>query len=314
MMKKLIILILVFGTSNCFAQLTIKYFDFVWKETVFKSATFMAEIQKTDSGFYRHDYFLPSHNLQMVGLYKDSACEISNGYFTYYHVNEKVSKKGKYINDEKQGLWLSYHNTGILSDSSFYDKGNGIGMSKGWYRNEVLSDSIIYGKEDSQENYYWFDNGIAFSNGNKIGDKKIGTWKYFHKNGKVAAIEDYNLDTLKSRLYFDEKEIQIKDTANRDKDATFKKGLEDWRKFIIKNLKTPRDYDPSIKNIITVVIAFTIDEEGNVVDPYVDIPYIKTFDNAAMDLIKKSPKWNPAIDHNRKVKSLYRQPISFALE
>jgi antitoxin component YwqK of YwqJK toxin-antitoxin module len=313
-MKKLILILFLLASASCFAQTTIKYFDYSWKETDLKTAAFMGEIEKTDSGFLRHDYFLPSHNMQMKGLYKDSACKVQDGYFTYYYANEKISKIGKYKDDEFEGLWLSYNHTGVLSDSTFYKKGKPVGISKGWYENGVLSNSVVYEKDGTQNLNFWFDNGNEFSKGKRIEDKKVDTWQYFHKNGKIAAIEKYNLDTLKSREYYNEDGVLVKDTTNRDTGAIFKSGTDKWKKFIIKNLETPRGYESKNKKIITVVISFTIDEEGNVVNPWVYTPYIKIFDNAALDLIKKSPKWNPAIDHHRRVKAFFSQPISYALE
>jgi periplasmic protein TonB len=117
-----------------------------------------------------------------------------------------------------------------------------------------------------------------------------------------------------SRIYFDEAGNALADTSNNDADAMFKGGKEKWKKFLTKNLEFPYNYNLVNTNVVTVVIAAIIDEEGNILDPYVDTPFNTVFDEEALRVIKKSPKWSPRIDHNRRVRMYVRQPISFAQE
>lgn len=62
---------------------------------------------------------------------------------------------------------------------------------------------------------------------------------------------------------------------------------------------------------ITVVVAATIDEDGNILDPFVLVPFYKAFDEMALSIFKKSPKWLSAIKHNRAVFTRVSQPITF---
>ena len=102
------------------------------------------------------------------------------------------------------------------------------------------------------------------------------------------------------------------DTSNRDKGAIFKGSEIKWRNFLENNLEFPRHIKLVNTDIITVVLNATIDEEGNVGDVYVEIPFHPEFDDEALRVMKKSPKWTPAIKNNRKIKSYIRQPISFS--
>ena len=61
-----------------------------------------------------------------------------------------------------------------------------------------------------------------------------------------------------------------------------------------------------------MVVTGTKDEDGNVLDPFVEIPFDKNFDNIAITIFKKSPKWLPAIRYNRPVVQTVRQPITFS--
>ncbi|MEO6540277.1 MAG: energy transducer TonB, partial [Ferruginibacter sp.] len=140
---------------------------------------------------------------------------------------------------------------------------------------------------------------------------KDGAWQYFHKNGKRAAVEEYKQDALVSRIYFDESGRQLTDTTNKDRPSAFKGGPKKWRSFLLDNL----DFLDGVKLVntffVTVVVAITIDEDGNITDAYVDVPVSPAFDAQALKVINKSPAWLPAIDHNRRIKSFHKQAITF---
>jgi outer membrane biosynthesis protein TonB len=55
-----------------------------------------------------------------------------------------------------------------------------------------------------------------------------------------------------------------------------------------------------------------VDEEGTIQDAEVTGSLHPDFDKVALEAIKNSPKWIPAIDHNRKIKAYRRQPVTFA--
>ena len=62
---------------------------------------------------------------------------------------------------------------------------------------------------------------------------------------------------------------------------------------------------------ITVVVMATVDEAGNVTDAYVAVPFHPLFDKEVLRVIKRSPKWAPAILHNRYVKDWIWEPVDF---
>jgi hypothetical protein len=57
-----------------------------------------------------------------------------------------------------------------------------------------------------------------------------------------------------------------------------------------------------------------IDEEGKVQNLYVSIPFHPVFDKIALRMVQESPKWLPAISHNRTVSTWFTQPVSFVQE
>ena len=310
-MKILILSFCIITALHTQAQTT-QYYNWQWKPCDVSLARFYAVIKKTDSGWLRNDFFMATHKLQMSGLYKDEATELKNGWFMYFYSNGNLSSAGRYVNGKKGGLWLSYHYNGTARDSSVYETGNIKGTSIGWYNNGYMADSAVYTSDGKAVYVSWFDDGTPSSAGRLANNKKEGNWQYFNKNGNRAALEKYQEDILISRIYYDEHGTQLADTSNRDKGAMFKGSDIKWRNFLENNLEFPRHIKLVNTDIITVVLNATIDEEGNVGDVYVEIPFTPEFDDEALRVMKKSPKWTPAIKNNRKIKSYIRQPISFS--
>lgn len=309
-MKKIILTQLIFACIVARGQTIQKFYDWQWEPCEPALSRFYSMIKKTDSGWFRNDYYTANDNLQMIGLFKDSACKIKNGMFTFFYANGKVSDQGRYIDDKSDGLELSYYNNGMMSDSIVYDLDTPIGTELSWYPNGQILDSIVHNNDGSDVEVYWFDNGLPSSTGNNKNEKKEGKWIYYHKSGKTAAIENYKNGKLLSGKYYNEegKEMNVK---SRDREAQFAGGLSKWRTYLKANLHSPSDYILQNTFVVTIVIAATIDENGNIEDAFVEIPFNATFDTEALRVVKESPKWIPAIDNNRRIKMKVRQPVTF---
>lgn len=136
----------------------------------------------------------------------------------------------------------------------------------------------------------------------------------FHKNGKVSATEIYENDKLVDKQYFNEEGNTLSDTSSRDKQATFKGGLQGWQKFIMKQLYFPDEYKILNADQAVVVLDALIDEDGNMTQVEVNTSFHPDFDRIAVNALRKSPKWTPAIKHNRRVKYAITQPVTFSQE
>lgn len=308
-MKKIFLCLFLFTALYAAAQ-NKKYYDWEWKPCNAEDARFVSLTDKTDSGWVRRDFYLSTKKSQMKGLYKDSALKTENGWFRYFYVNQVLSSQGNYVNGKKDGLWLSYYFNGMRKDSAVYEAGFP-GTIKGWHSNGYLADSSVYNKDGSAMHAYWFDNGQPSHSGKSFRRKREGLWKFFHKNGMLAAMEEYGQDELLSRVYYDEAGLRSADTTSKDRTAGFKGGNKKWRSFLLNNL----DFLDGVKLVntyfVTVVVAVTIDEQGNITDAYVEVPVSPKFDEQALKVINKSPAWIPAIDHNRNIKYHKRQAITF---
>jgi antitoxin component YwqK of YwqJK toxin-antitoxin module len=290
-----------------------KFYDLNWKETDAAHARFFSEVKKTDSGWHRADYFLhEENNIQMDGTYLDSACKIANGIFYYFHYNKKISMYGRYVNGKKEGLWLSYYKNGVMKDSSTYKSGGKIGTSQSWYPNGNPKDSIVIG-ESLATNVTWFDNGQLSSAGrtnNK--DKMVGVWQFYHINGKLASKEVYDIDGfLKTKNYYDESGNEV-DTSRKNKAAEFPGGIKAWQKYLGNKLYFPPNVQITNSDQAAVMVEFVINEEGKVEYANTVVPFYRIFNDIAESVILRSPKWQPAIEHNRRVKFYFTQGVTFA--
>ena len=310
-MKKTLLLLLMMAHLAGSAQKIEKFFDYNWKPCDISVARYYALIEFKDSLWSRHDYYLHERRLQMEGRYRDSACKIPEGLFHYYHTNGSMESTGSYASGKRQGLWLKYHPNGMMQDSTFYVKGQPSGTSMGWHSNGYLRDSIVY-MSGRSVHVGWFDNGNPSLAGIMVNDSMHGKWSFYHKNGNLSAQETYNRGTLVSRHYFDEAGQEMTDTTNRDRPAEFNGGQKAWTKYMLSKLYFPDQYKITGADRAIVIINAVIDEEGNVTDEEVSSSFHSAFDNIALKMMKASPKWKPAISHNRKVKYYIRQPVTFA--
>jgi antitoxin component YwqK of YwqJK toxin-antitoxin module len=311
-MKACFLFIFLLCSVTIEAQRLEQYYNWQWKPAEPASARFVAIIEKKDSLWKRTDYYLREKRVQMIGSYIDSSCKVAEGSFKYFHSNGLPESNGSYVNGKKQGLWLRYYSSGMARDSTVYDNGYVTGTTLSWHQNGFLSDSAVYNSDGSGVSVSWFDNGQPAAAGRyNPGYKRNGKWQFFHKNGKPSAMEIYADGKQVNNQYLDEEGNAVADTTTRDKEAVFAGGMKGWQKFVLKQLYFPSQYKIVNADEAIVVVDGVIDEEGNMTDVEVTTSFHRAFDKIAVTALRKSPKWTPAIAHNRKVKYKIRQAVTF---
>jgi len=310
-MKTVFLLITLCITTALPAQLKQHYFTWDWQPCELSEASFASNIKKTDSGYQRTDFFLATHQAQMLGLYEDAGTEIKNGFFAFYYSNGMLEKTGAFKNNKREGNWLAYYRDGSLKDSAHYRDGQVTGTAFSWHQDGYIADSVVHFPGGAALSVSWYDDGQPSAAGHLLNGALQGPWQYFHQNGNIAAKEVYDSGRLVSRTYFNEQGIAERDTANKDRDPEFPGGEKAWEKFVQKNLQFPKGYQITNANKVTILASALIDAEGNVTNPVIEIPFEKNFEANVMAMIKKSPRWLPAISHNRKVKGKITLPLTF---
>ena len=144
----------------------------------------------------------------------------------------------------------------------------------------------------------------------KLEDTKIGTVNQ-------EGTKDDNMTAPPS----DNKGVVEAPKDNTDYDKTFTKveieseypgGIAAWYRYLQKNLVYP-DEAVSAEVQGQVVVRFIVDKEG-VVSDVEAVSGPNELRDAAVTVIKRSGKWNPAVQNGRKVKSYKSQPVNFKLE
>jgi len=112
-----------------------------------------------------------------------------------------------------------------------------------------------------------------------------------------------------------------KSVLKSDLDSTFTKveiesefpgGAKGWMRYLTENFTYPK---AAVRKRIqgTVIVQFIVDKEGRVTEAEVIQSVHPLLDKEALRLIQESPKWKPAIQDGRKVKSYKKQPVVFQL-
>lgn len=90
---------------------------------------------------------------------------------------------------------------------------------------------------------------------------------------------------------------------------SFPGGQKAFYKFLGKNLKWPGDTEATGK----VIVSFYIEADGRLVNFKIDKGMSREFDSAAIRVLKKSPKWIPAMKDGKAIRIKYSVPINFTL-
>lgn len=95
-------------------------------------------------------------------------------------------------------------------------------------------------------------------------------------------------------------------------EAKFPGGAAEWRKYLERNLNNNTASDNGANpGDYTVVVSFLVDKEGNISEVKADNnPGFGTADEAVR-VIKRGPKWTPAVQNGRNVIYRQKQSITF---
>src|SRR6476469_7401981 len=88
----------------------------------------------------------------------------------------------------------------------------------------------------------------------------------------------------------------------------------DWASYLKRNLNADVAVSAGAPpGTYQVVVQFIVDKEGNVSDVKALTNHGYGMEDEAMRVIKKAPKWTPAIQNGRQVKAYRKQPITFVV-
>lgn len=131
-----------------------------------------------------------------------------------------------------------------------------------------------------------------------IKDNEIPTPEVIDEGKKVIEekpVEDEN-------KIFDKVEIE----------ASFPGGDAKWRQYLERNANGQVASDNGApEGTYTTVVQFVVDKDGNISDVRALTSHGYGMEDEAIRVIKKGPKWTPAVQNGRQVKAYRKQPITF---
>ncbi|HJU46037.1 MAG TPA: TonB family protein [Chitinophagaceae bacterium] len=314
---RILSLLLFFTFPGAYGQQLKRFYDYKHSETAPERAAFYSVFDHKDSLWVENSYYLPDMKFYMYGRYIDSSCKMPVDSFYYFHRDGSLQQTGKYMDGQKEGLWLSYHSNGMMKDSITYVNGKPVNTSFAWHSNGYLADSTYWATDSGGNSVSWTSEALLDAVGHYNANKKRhGEWKFYHTNGKLSSVEVYELDSLKSIQSFDENGNVVPNDGIHTKveiESEYPGDARGWLNFLNRNFRYPPEaVDKGIQG--TVVVQFIVDKQGEISDvKAISGPEIGGLRQEAVRVISKSGKWIPAVSHGRKVKSYKRQPISFRL-
>lgn len=160
--------------------------------------------------------------------------------------------------------------------------------------------------------YYYHATGYLDSSGDVTNGKQHGDWGFFNDSGVLYLKKVYDNGILVSSEGPKENTADTS-TSKDEHESMFTGGTGQWKKYISKNLQYPeRAQNLKIEGL--VITDFIVDAAGNVSHVTIFKSTEFSIDEETIRLIKNSPKWQPAWQRGRHVKSYKRQPLVYKLQ
>ena len=109
-------------------------------------------------------------------------------------------------------------------------------------------------------------------------------------------------------------DVVVKEPENNDpplpsREPSFPGGPAAWLTFLQRYLQAPADVEPGQR--IEVHVRFWIDVDGSVSRAEIIKSGGSAFDKEVLRVMKKMPKWEPALQAGRPIAVVYQQPVIF---
>ena len=123
-----------------------------------------------------------------------------------------------------------------------------------------------------------------------------------------APVEDKGTQVVEAPKKVDEDQIFTK----VEKEAEFPGGLAAFHKYLEKNLNANAPADANAPpGTYTVILRFVVSRDGTISDVQPETSLGYGMEAEAARVIKRSPKWTPALQNGSNVNAYHRQPITF---
>ena len=132
-----------------------------------------------------------------------------------------------------------------------------------------------------------------------------------NKTQIVAPVEDKGTQIVEAPKADDEDKVFTK----VENEAKFPGGTAAWVRYLQKNLNPNTPVDNGARSgTYQVIVKFIVSKDGSISDVQPETKHGYGMEEEAIKIIKRGPKWTPALQNGRNVNAYRRQPITFVVE
>ena len=126
-----------------------------------------------------------------------------------------------------------------------------------------------------------------------------------------APVEDKGTQIVEAPKADDEDKVFTK----VENEAQFPGGQAAWIRYLQKNLNANAPVDNGAPGgTYQVIVKFIVSKDGSISDVQAETKHGFGMEDEAVKIIKRGPKWTPALQNGRNVNAYRRQPITFIVE
>jgi hypothetical protein len=275
------------------------------------NARYLAVTEPKEGRWLRETIFIQERSLAFQGTFLDSSLKVPEGRHLWFHTNGRVRRVRNFSKGKKQGDFLEFDKEGHLLDSVYYENGFRKGVGLGWDKEGNLTDSANFDGAGNGVEASWYGGGGLRSAGRYVRDTaRTGRWKYYYENGSTLADVVYNDNKAVSCRCWDESGRERDSALCQEREAEFPGGSAGWVRYLQQNLQAPRGL---AAGRYIVSMQFVVDKDGNLSDfePLTSLGH--GLEQEVQRLLRKSPRWVPALQFGRRVKAYRIQPVTFGI-
>ena len=284
---------------------------------------------------YLDSIFIEStkENCRYIRIIEDYYSERKSYVYKDYYKSERIKSTGTSLDKDfirPEGQSITYYENGYKKSITTFVNNKKVGKAFNWYENGNTKSEIEFlenqkGQAEYKINNYWSpekEQLVKDGNGEYVVIEKDyeergrikdgfeeGEFKGKDSKNKSTFIENYKKGKLISGITTDSLNIKHYYTQVEQSPGP-KRGIHSFHTYVERTIHIP----PQVRNKVygKIYLTFTVDEEGNLVEPKVVKGLGYGLDENAIKAIKGAKKWNPAIIRGIPVRVLYSLPITIA--
>ena len=283
----------IFSIANSQSNKRYVYYLDATLASVEKSkAVVLGEGSYENGAFRLNCYSMNRDKLFLTAYCTDSTLSEFNGLFTSFHLNGKKEEEGNYKNGNKEGVWQKWDSLQRKVDSTVYLQDQ-----------PILSTTFFYHKNGALSYYTTKDSLLDTYSTVSYTKEVIKSSEVFFQ-GQKGILKRFTDNGIVTDSVF----------TREEKEATFPGGEKGWRTYLERNLNPDvpvnRKAPPRTYN---VRVQFIVQKDGSITDITAETSYGFGMEEEVIRVIKKGPRWIPAVQYGRKVKAYRIQPVTFVV-